>query len=165
MFDFLPIPPTLRIPPSQHPNDIKFNYAMVSYAWQGPFLGFSSQLHNNFCCDDKNLLGKKQDLTRDKLDLYGKEPAFANTCLYTFKIPPPWKTPNFHLNKICESLIYLLAETHHLFLQTKHNKLSGNFKRMSDYSSGKFVFLFWWKLLNSMQSELICCILNKPSPL
>ena len=40
MFDFLPIPPTLRIHPSQHPNDIKFNYAMVSYAWQGPILGF-----------------------------------------------------------------------------------------------------------------------------
>ena len=105
--------------------------------------GFSSRLHNNFCCDDKNLLGKKQVLTRDKLDLDGKEPAFANTRLYTFKIPPPWKTPNFHLNKICESLIYLLAETHHLFLQTKHNKLSGNFKRMSEYFPGKFVFLFW----------------------
>ena len=140
---------------------------MVIYAWQ---LARSTFRVSNWAAQQLLLWwqkspGKKQVLTRDKLDLDGKEPAFANTRLYTFKIPPPWKTPNFHLNKICESLIYLLAETHHLFLQTKHNKLSGNFKRMSEYFPRKFVFLFWLKLLNSMQSELICCILNKPFPL
>ena len=62
--------------------------------------------------------------------------------LYTFQILPASKMPNFHLNKMCESLIYLPAEQHHLFLQTKHNKLSGNFKRISDNFEGKmFIFV------------------------
>ena len=163
--DFLPFPPPWKSPPSQNLYDIKIQVCIGDLRFARFNFGFFISAAQQIVLRWQKSLGKKQVLTRDKLDLDGKEPAFANTCLYTFKIPPPWKTPNFHLNKICESLIYLLAETHHLFLQTKHNKLSGNFKRMSEYFPGKFVFLFWWKLLNSMQSELICCILNKPSPL
>ena len=63
--------------------------------------------------------------------------SFCKYKLYTFQILTASKMPNFHLNKMCESLIYLLAEKHHLFLQTKHNKLSGNFKRISDNFGGK----------------------------
>ena len=67
--------------------------------------------------------------------------SFCKYKLYTFQILTASKMPNFHLNKMCESLIYLLAEKHHLFLQTKHNKLSGNFKRISDNFGGKQIFV------------------------
>ena len=75
--------------------------------------------------------------------------AFANT----FQILPASKMPNFHLNKMCGSLIYLPAEKHHLFLQTKHNKLSGNFKRISDNFERKIRSLFGkWFSIESNQN-------------
>ena len=81
-------------------------------------------------------------------DWVGTDQLLQILALYTFQILPASKMPNFHLNKMCESLIYLLAEQHHLFLQTKHNKLSGNFKRISDNFEGEVIFLFGEKVLN-----------------
>ena len=56
--DFLRLPPLSGVPPPKTPMIWKFNWQLGN--WQGLLLGFSTELHNNFCCDDKNLLGKNK---------------------------------------------------------------------------------------------------------